>query len=92
MARLDAARIANGRINDIAGLLTHPQLADRGRWQQVESPVGTLEALLPPIGLPGGGPPRMDPIPDVGEHTDAVLTGLGYDATTIADLRARGVV
>jgi crotonobetainyl-CoA:carnitine CoA-transferase CaiB-like acyl-CoA transferase len=92
MARLEGARIANGRINDIAGLLTHPQLTERGRWQQVESPVGTLDALLPPIGLPGGGPPRMDPIPEVGEHTDTLLTALGYDETSIADLRARGVI
>ncbi|MGQ0844773.1 MAG: CaiB/BaiF CoA transferase family protein [Sporichthyaceae bacterium] len=90
-ARLDTARIANGRINDIAGLLTHPQLVERGRWQQVESPVGTLDALLPAIGLPGTAP-RMDPIPEVGEHTDAVLGELGYDPAAIAELRARGVV
>lgn len=92
MARLDNARIANGRINDIEGLLRHPQLTERGRWQHVESPVGALDALLPPIGLPGGAPPRMDPIPEVGEHTDAVLAGLGYDAAAITDLRARGVI
>ncbi len=91
MARLDTARIANGRINDIHGLLKHPQLTERGRWQQVESPVGPVDALLPPITLPGLTP-RMDPIPEVGEHTDAVLTGIGYDAATIADLRMRGVV
>jgi formyl-CoA transferase len=32
------------------------------------------------------------PTPDAGEHTDEVLGELGYDAATIADLRARKVV
>jgi formyl-CoA transferase len=32
------------------------------------------------------------PTPDAGEHTDEVLRDLGYDAATIADLRARKVV
>ncbi|MGQ0464260.1 MAG: CaiB/BaiF CoA transferase family protein [Sporichthyaceae bacterium] len=91
MARLDAARIANGQINDVNGLLTHPQLTERDRWRSVESPVGPLEALLPAIGLPGLDL-RMDPIPEVGEHTGAVLAGLGYAEDEIADLRARGVV
>jgi crotonobetainyl-CoA:carnitine CoA-transferase CaiB-like acyl-CoA transferase len=36
--------------------------------------------------------PRMDPVPDVGEHTDAVLAGLGYSAGEIARLRAERAV
>lgn len=30
--RLDAAGIANARVNDMAGLWAHPQLAARQRW------------------------------------------------------------
>ena len=89
--RLTAARIANGRMNDVDGLLNHPQLAERGRWQTVESPVGELAALLPPITLPGTTP-RMDPVPDLGEHTADILTVLGYDADGIAALRREGIV
>jgi crotonobetainyl-CoA:carnitine CoA-transferase CaiB-like acyl-CoA transferase len=31
-------------------------------------------------------------VPAVGQHTDAVLTELGYDAAAIAALRAAGAV
>jgi crotonobetainyl-CoA:carnitine CoA-transferase CaiB-like acyl-CoA transferase len=89
--RLTAARIANGRMNDVEGLLAHPQLTGRDRWRPVDSPVGELNALLPPITLPGATP-RMDPIPDVGAHTADILTALGYDADGIAALRREGVV
>ena len=45
-----------------------------------------------PPGMPASFEPRMDPVPDVGEHTDAILTELGYDAEDIARLhKARTV-
>jgi len=34
----------------------------------------------------------MDPVPGVGEHTEAILTELGRTADDIAELRADGVV
>jgi hypothetical protein len=34
----------------------------------------------------------MGPIPAVGEHTDAILGELGYDAATIAAWRGDGVI
>jgi formyl-CoA transferase len=37
-------------------------------------------------------PVRHRPPPALGEHTDAVLTGLGLDAQAIAALRGQGVV
>jgi itaconate CoA-transferase len=89
--RLSAARIANGRRNEVAGLLEHPQLAQRDRWRTVDSPVGELNAVLPPISMPGLSP-RMDPVPDLGAHTDDILAALGYDAEGIAALRREGVV
>jgi itaconate CoA-transferase len=89
--RLEAARIAHARRNGVAELIEHPQLGDRGRWVDVGSPVGPLAALLPPVTF-AGGTPRMDPIPDVGEHTDSVLSSLGYSAEEIAGLRAEGAI
>jgi crotonobetainyl-CoA:carnitine CoA-transferase CaiB-like acyl-CoA transferase len=89
--RLEAARIAHARRNGVAELIEHPQLGDRGRWVDVGSPVGPLAALLPPVTF-AGGTPRMDPIPDVGEHTDSVLSSLGYSAREIAELRAEGAI
>lgn len=73
--RLAAARIAHARRREVPEVLTHPQLAARGRWTEVGSPAGPVPALLPPITLPGR-PPRMDPVPALGEHTAAVLAWL----------------
>jgi len=88
--KLDTAGIANAHINDMAGLWSHPQLAARNRWRQVDTPAGPLAALLPPGGV--GPEPRMDPIPDLGQHTDAILAELGYDDATISKFHASSVV
>ena len=87
LARLDAAQIANARMNTVEEFLDHPQLAARNRWRTVESPAGPIRALVPPFGL-DDVEPRMGPIPAVGEHTDAILNELGYDAATVASWRA----
>lgn len=77
-ARLAAARIAHARRREVADVLDHPQLAARGRWTQVGSPVGPLTALLPPITLPGRSP-RMGPVPAVGEHNASIIRWLDAD-------------
>jgi itaconate CoA-transferase len=74
-ARLAAARIAHARRREVAEVLEHPQLAARKRWTEVGSPAGPVRTLLPPITLPGR-PPRLGPIPAVGEHTEAILRWL----------------
>jgi crotonobetainyl-CoA:carnitine CoA-transferase CaiB-like acyl-CoA transferase len=86
-ARLDDAQIANARVNDMAGLWNHPQLAARSRWREVASPVGPLPALLPP-GSWDEGDPALGAVPALGQHTDAILAELGVDAAAIAELRA----
>jgi len=72
VARLEQAGIANGRRRTLDEVLEHPQHAARDRWGEVGTPAGPVRAFVPPIILPGRAP-RMDPVPDVGEHTDAVL-------------------
>jgi itaconate CoA-transferase len=88
--RLEAAQIANARVNTMAEVWAHPQLKARDRWRTVDSPVGPLPALLPP-GTWGDGP-RMDPVPALGQHTDAILAELGLDAAAIAELRTEGAL
>jgi itaconate CoA-transferase len=90
--RLDAAQIANARMNTMHDFWQHPQLAARGRWTEVGSPAGPLPALLPPGTWDDGAGPRMDPVPALGQHTDVLLAELGYDAAAVAQLRADGVV
>jgi itaconate CoA-transferase len=91
IARLDAAQIANARQSEISDLIAHPQLSERDRWRVVDSPVGPIEALRPPA-IIKGMPERMDPIPDVGQHTDQILAELGVDAATLAEMRASGAI
>jgi itaconate CoA-transferase len=91
VARLDAAQIGNARMNDMREVWEHAQLRARERWRDVASPAGPIKAMLPP-GVPEDFDPRMDPIPGIGEHTDAILGELGYDAAAIEELRAGGVV
>ena len=86
-ARLDQAQIANARMNDMAGVWAHPQLQARQRWQQVGSPAGDIPALLPP-GRNNRYDYRMDPVPAVGEHTEAILRELGLDDAAVQVLRA----
>jgi itaconate CoA-transferase len=89
--RLGEAKIAYGRMNDVHGLVAHPQLSARDRWREVDSSAGPLQALLPPITYPGLEP-RMDPIPEIGQDNWEVLGSLGYSADEIRHMHADGVV
>jgi itaconate CoA-transferase len=91
VARLDQAQIANASVNTMQDLWEHPQLAARERWTEVGSPAGSLPALLPP-GVNNTFDFRMDAIPALGQHTDAILAKLGYAQADIDALRARGAV
>ena len=53
--------------------------------------MGSVPALLPP-GSWMKGPPRMDAVPALGQHTESILSDLGYSAEQLAALRAEGVV
>jgi len=86
VARLDEAQIANARINDMREVWEHPQLKARRRWVQVDTPAGPVPALLPP-GAADVDAVRMDAVPALGQHTEAILAGLGYGAADIDRLR-----
>ena len=76
LQRLDDAGIANARLRTMAELSAHPQLAERERWRNVESPVGPLRSLVPPV-TSRESTIRMDPIPGIGDHTATILAELG---------------
>ncbi|MEU7294393.1 CaiB/BaiF CoA-transferase family protein [Streptomyces exfoliatus] len=92
LARLDAAGVACARLNSVAELADHPQLTARDRWREVDSPVGPLRSLLPPIVFPDAPEPRPARIPALGQDTDEVLAELGVPEAEVRGLRSAGVI
>jgi crotonobetainyl-CoA:carnitine CoA-transferase CaiB-like acyl-CoA transferase len=93
IAILNAAGVANGAVRDIGQMLNDPQLAAREMVQTLMHPtVGATRVIGAPIKLSETEASVRTPPPVLGQHTDAVLAELGYDANSIAALRARRVV
>ncbi|KQT11436.1 CaiB/BaiF CoA transferase family protein [Ramlibacter sp. Leaf400] len=89
--RVEEAQIANARINDMHDVWNHGQLQARSRWTEVDTPAGAVPALLPP----GARTPqevRMDAVPGLGQHTDAILAELGFRSDDIRELRDKQVI
>ena len=91
IVRLDQAQIANAHVNEMADLWAHPQLHARDRFRKVGSPAGSISALLPP-GVNSSFEYRMDAVPAVGQHSDAILRELGRSDSEIAAMRAAGAI
>jgi itaconate CoA-transferase len=91
IARLESAQIANARQNTVQEFTEHPQLKARERWSTVQSPVGPLPALLPPVTLENVKP-VMDEVPALGQQTDAILAEFGFDAETITRWRREKMI
>lgn len=74
--RLETASIANANMNTVESFLRHPQLHQRNRIGQVDSPNGPLMSFLPAITIPGVSP-VMGKIPAVGEHNESIMDEFG---------------
>jgi itaconate CoA-transferase len=75
IVRLESAGLPWARLNDMRGVLAHPQLAARNRWQSVDTPVGPFTMLRPPLDI-SGIDVAMGAVPSVGEHTQQILSWL----------------
>ena len=91
VARLENAQIANASVNTMSDVWAHPQLKARDRWVPVETPAGPVPALRPP-GMPASFDARMDAVPALGQHADAILAELGFGASEIERLRADAAI
>ena len=79
----DTAKIGNARLNGVRDLAEHPQLAQRGRWREVGSPVGPVPALRPPALARGWDVPDGS-VPALGADTDAIRAEVGCPAASSA--------
>lgn len=87
---LAAAGVPAARINDLDGVVHHPQLRARDRWRRVGTEGAEIDALLPPATF-ADAPAQMGDVPAHGEHTCALLREAGLSAAQIEELLTAGV-
>ena len=92
--KINKAGVPCGPINTIDKTFAEPQVQHLGIARPVKHPkLGDIKVVGQPINLSDFPQPAvLKPTPDMGEHTDQVLAGLGYDKPAIEKLRAGGVV
>jgi len=91
LERLQEARLPHGLVRGIGEVLAHPQLAARGMIHKVDSPVGPVPVIASPVHM-SASPSRDGAIPELGEHTRAILQELGYSEADIEELRSEGAI
>ena len=77
--RLAEVGIPAAQINSTADVLEHPQLAERDRWRPVETEVGAIRGILPPMTFRDVELP-MGRVPALGEHTERLRAEVQRDA------------
>ena len=93
IAALNKAGIPCGPIYSIDQTFNDPQVRHLGIAQQVLSKaLGEITILGQPVGLSRTPSRLVSAAPEYGEHTDAILSDLGYSAAEIAAFRAAGAV
>jgi len=95
ISRLNAAGVPAGAVLDVPAALAQAQIRERGMVACFEDVTGVdrdVRVVRTGIKIDGRAPRVDDPPPRLGEHTDAVLSGLGYDRDAIEQLRNEGVI
>ncbi len=92
---LNEAGVPCGPIYDMGQVFNDPQVQHLGIATPMDSPaLGTFPIVGQPITMertPQPAKVRL-PTPELGEHSDEILAGIGYSSDQIADLRKRNVI
>ena len=93
---LDALRAVGvpvGRINTVAQALSDPHLIERGMIVQLEHPaLGMIRSIATPVHLADSPLVYYRHPPRLGEHSDEVMSELGFDAIAVQEFRAKGII
>lgn len=93
LAVLDAADVPSGKIFDVADIVNDLHYRARGMIEEAKLSDGKpfkIPGVVPKLSDTPGGTRWLGP--DLGEHTQSVLSALGYDDDRIQELRTKGVV
>ena len=91
---LNDAGVPCGPINSIDQTFAEPQVRHLGIAKAVHHPeLGNIQVVGQPVVLTNAPQPdEYRPTPALGQNTDEIVKGLGYDAMAIAELRSHGVI
>ncbi|UNU42752.1 CoA transferase [Sphingopyxis sp. YF1] len=94
LAELGAAKVPAGPVLKPSEALAHPQVAATGLVDAMAYPgaFGAAPVVRTPITLSASAKAAPVPAPRVGEHSDAILSDIGYDADAISALRAERII
>lgn len=92
-SRMNAVGVPCGAVHNLQQVFSDPQVQALGSVQELEHPTaGPIKVVGPPYRMSATPASVRLPPPLLGEHTDAVLRELGYDADAIAALREGGTI
>jgi crotonobetainyl-CoA:carnitine CoA-transferase CaiB-like acyl-CoA transferase len=92
---LAGAGLACAVVNSVAGVMDHPQLAERGFFSEWDIGGRRLKAPGAPWRMTGDGMPPEDQLPAAtpGQHSESVLRDwIGLDDQAVAVLRSQGAL
>jgi crotonobetainyl-CoA:carnitine CoA-transferase CaiB-like acyl-CoA transferase len=94
IAAINKAGVPCGPINTIDKTFAEPQVQHLGIARGIKHPrLGDIKVVGQPINLSASPQPKkLKPTPELGQHTNAVLKGLGFSPKKIKEMRAGGVI
>tara|TARA_Y100001934_G_scaffold230298_1_gene277808 strand:+ start:283 stop:1467 length:1185 start_codon:yes stop_codon:yes gene_type:complete len=90
--RLRGADVPVAPVLDPAQVADDPQVASQNLLREIDHPVAGRVRQPRPTAAWFGGDVSPGPAPLHGEHTDELLTQLGYDDAAVSELRKAGTV
>jgi crotonobetainyl-CoA:carnitine CoA-transferase CaiB-like acyl-CoA transferase len=89
LAHLDACF---GPVNDLGEAFEDPQALARDMVVKIQTPIGEVAAIGNPLRMVGVDPVSPGPAPDLGEHTEKVLSEAGFTADEVTSLKQKGAL
>lgn len=93
IAKLEALKIGCGPINTLKDVFADPHVVARNMVVEMPHASGeSVKVIANPVKLSATPPDYRSAAPVLGQHTESVLSGLGYSEAEIAAMRQGGIV